>query len=230
MSHEIKERPILFSAPMVRANRAGLKNMTRRVVKPQPEWTFGCFYPRKGHKKAIKFKDEADFRANMPKLFCPYGKPGDRLWVRETLENDGDGDWKYAADASYLPMEYAVGWQDKQFPKRSIPSIHLPRWACRDVYPVVSVRVERLHDITEADAIAEGVEVVAIRDGKTYYRNYMANNDTSGPLVMPTIVAESAVDSYKSLWEKINGIESWWANPWLWVIGYDNPMWKGGAA
>jgi len=187
----VSNRPILFSAPMVRALLAGTKTQTRRVVKPQPvmrdgepEWPADAKRPR-----GRGFED------------CPYGAPGDRLWVRETWNTfEGWAGYFYAADnhsfgigadddPDHIP-EHAVRWR---------PSIHMPRAASRITLEITAVRVERLQDISEADAIAEGADPL---------------------LVPPDGGSAPHVEGYRTLWEYINGAGSWDLNPWVWVVEF----------
>jgi hypothetical protein len=134
---------------------------------------------------------------------CPHGKPRDRLWVRETWARpdrraDNLSPWIYAADYAARPL---LRWK---------PSIHMPRWASRITLEITDVRVERLQDISEADAIAEGVVRDFLEGDKaTLWRNYA----TSGTTICP-------VFSYQTLWESINGPGSWDANPWVWTINF----------
>jgi hypothetical protein len=201
----MKERPILFSGPMVRALLDGSKTQTRRVVKPRKDANFGCMLMPRELAGEINQGEYSN---------CPYGQPGDRLWVRESLFLSTETNrHHYSATGIALPgVDYeaepppAIG-----LPARSIPSIHMPRWASRITLEIVSVRVERLQDISEADAIAEGVtDTGAIILGR------MAE-DVTGP------IAEYAV-----LWESINGPGSWDANPWVWVVEFKRV--QGGAA
>ena len=193
----MKEHPILFSAPMVRAILEGRKTQTRRIIKPQPDRVIGGF-------PAVD-----DFGELQP-IRRPYGKPGDRLWVRET--------WVFTDyDFNHMPNEYAYRadyaetdsllWKWK-------PSIHMPRAASRILLEVVNVRVERLRDISEADAIAEGVEVT----GRNIYGNPIYK-DYSGESLRGDGWS-SAQRSFQSLWQSINGPESWEQNPWVWVVEF----------
>jgi hypothetical protein len=132
-----KERPILFSGPMVRAILDGRKTQTRRIVKGQPAlWlndsVMGQFISTDDHLISM----------------CPYGKPGDRLWVRETFAVCADSSIFYRSDGGPSPWD-GIKWK---------PSIHMPRAASRITLEIVSVRAELLHEITESDAIAEGCQ------------------------------------------------------------------------
>lgn len=227
----MRERPILFSAPMVRAILAGKKTQTRRVVKmckafadydKTPSDAYHAIVANDGSGAAFLVAGDhgyTDF------INCPYGKPGDRLWVRETwqqfdLEADTniprdrfgphnplkgcEGErsitWAacYRADGELDHLEYgAARWR---------PGIHMPRWASRITLEVTGVRVERLHDIDELGALAEGVEgrtVESVLDGKR-----------------GEYVIGSARDAFVELWREINGAESLDANPWVWVVEF----------
>ncbi|KFJ11051.1 hypothetical protein DR66_2018 [Delftia acidovorans] len=203
----MRERPILFSGPMVRALLAGTKTQTRRVVKPQPDSTHRGFpYWHVGGYRASWCRSAADGGPLEPSnpLLCPYGQPGDRLWVRETFghfernENFKPGcDVFYRADGDCLELE---PWR---------PSIHIPRWASRILLEITSVRIERLQDISDEDARAEGMECMA-GDPECGYRNYLDKTDQDWTL--------SPRESFQSLWESINGPTSWSANPWVWPL------------
>ncbi|KIF80798.1 hypothetical protein [Noviherbaspirillum autotrophicum] len=213
----MKERPILFSAPMVRAILDGTKTQTRRVVKPQPvlrrdlsvsdnelAWQLspGSFIICPNTRAPEDFEKRS-----------PYGQPGGRLWVRETFCPI------YPQDPTYnggepIEYDYAATYKhgDRLGDSLGIkkvwkPSIHMPRAACRIVLEVTGVRVERLQDISEADAIAEGIE----RSGECNWCDYLdyGYNDFT-----------NARYSYRTLWESINGAGSWNANPWVWVIEF----------
>jgi hypothetical protein len=169
---EVKERPILFSGPMVKAIIEGKKTQTRRVIKPQPEtaWTEWMITINLNGDNRYWVDGKPTMHLNMKKDYddkgeCPFGKPGDRLWVRET--------WKRASMATPDGIMYAADnllrWFDGtdpaaassavKFPRdgKWKPSIFMPRWASRITLEVVNVRVERLQEISEEDAIAEGV-------------------------------------------------------------------------
>lgn len=184
------DRPILFSAQMVRALLAGTKTQTRRAVKPRKDPDYGC--------QMAPGEIAGD---EHPERLCPYGRPGDRLWVRETWLTVNGDDTFYRADYLADPAgdrAHGVAWT---------PSIHMPRARSRITLEVTGVRVERLQDISEEDARAEGVE----RSGECNWRDYLdhPHNDFT-----------SARRSYRSLWDSINGPGSWDANPWVWVVEF----------
>jgi hypothetical protein len=182
----MKERPILFKGPMVRALLAGTKTQTRRVVKGIAlEWL-----------RPNGFTPE--FTAAPENGLCPYGQPGDRLWVRETWQRAGGntGYWYRATDSKADDGGSPVShWR---------PSIFMPRGASRITLEVTGVRVERLQDISRDDALAEGI--VSAGDGNGFQ------------LADTTHYSGNPIDSYFSLWEHINGPGSVEANPWVWVV------------
>lgn len=202
----MKYHPIIFSAPNVRAILAGTKTQTRRVAK----------------EKHRSFLNDllANFMsgewANRP---LPYGKPGDRLWVRETWAEPTSldpGPTFYRADYplcvprhfSNVPPADQIKWK---------PSIHMRRNQSRIDLEITGVRVERLQDISEKDAIAEGIEPTMPNPGHWNWRDYLVDGGQT-----------HAVLSYKTLWESINGTGSWDANPLVWVIAFRKL--EGGAA
>lgn len=208
------ERPILFSAPMVRALLDGRKTQTRRVVKPQPlslgtrplvsfnhgtpEWSFGL--------------DDQDARG-LKWWRCPYGAVGDVLWVREScwiygrwhadgLTRTGRKRWRFQPIGQRVLFENpghdriahlgrGPGWSYRN-------SIHMPRWASRITLRVTDIRVERLNDISAADAMAEGM---------TFPEGIAYGSDPK--------------DAFAGLWRSINGPESWAANPWVWAVSFE---------
>lgn len=203
----MRERPILFSGLMVRALLAGTKTQTRRVVKPQPDSTHSGFpYWNVGGYRASWCRSAEDGGPLEPEnpLLCHYGQPGDRLWVRETFGHfERNENFKlgcevlYRADGNCLELE---PWR---------PSIHMPRWASRTLLEITSVRIERLQDISDEDARAEGLECMA-GDPECGYRNYLDQTGQDWSL--------SPRESFQSLWESINGPASWSANPWVWPL------------
>jgi len=203
----MKHIPILFSTPMVQAILEGRKTQTRRVVKPQPE-TVNIETPipmteyldkLKGmEKKGLKTVISGTGGHTFPN--CPYGQPGDVLWVRETWQlfsPYGPEDYYFGYKAS--PGEIGIEASEKYdyaFPDIWKPSIHMPKEACRLLLRVKSVRVERLQEITRGDAMDEGCPFANMADGP------------------------NPKDWFNNLWQSINGPESWDANPWVWVVEF----------
>lgn len=184
----MKERPILFSGPMVRAIFDGTKTQTRRVVKPPKNVDPEHWMPEKfwdGQFNALHWPaDHAEHEI----LKCPYGQPGDRLWVRETF---AEIDCRLTYKADFNDGAHCVV-------KRWIPSIHMPRWASRITLEITDVRVERLQNISEQDAWAEGC--------------LGWDDDVTG--------GSSGYGEFSELWVSINGVESWNSNPWVWVVEF----------
>lgn len=164
------------------------------------------------------------------RIYCPYGEPGDRLWVKEThafysLNFEDTGKW-HPSDRD-LCCHYREGLpseMEQQIDKWR-PSIFMPRWASRITLEITSIRVERLQDISEADSNAEGIETVSAGNFGAW-KNYRFK--TSHPRRGTVLTDEEhrlvgyqcPVRSYRSLWEHINGLGSWAANPWVWVIEF----------
>lgn len=202
----MKERPILFSGAMVRAILDGRKTQTRRVVKNITDEKTGKF--------------NSDVLLNT----CPYGEPGDLLWVRQswlhgTAPRDNAGGMAGFPDGGYTlhPDEEkgAEGWGRVW---RNRLSIHMPRWACRIVLEVKKVRVERVNDISEEDAICEGA--VFHDFGLDRYFNKKPGWTMEPPHENPDRCLISAKYAFANYWFKINGAKSWAANPWVWVIEF----------
>ncbi|ENU1224635.1 morphogenetic protein [Enterobacter hormaechei] len=194
---KITERGMIFNGEMVRAILDGRKTQTRRVMKPQPD--------EDGLAKVIN----GPWVDTSERIYrCPFGVPGDRIWVRETFQGplfDFEQMEAYQEDSSkFKKPEFCVykadgkpapeffdaddnlhcGWR---------PSIHMPRWASRITLEITGVRVEQLNDISEEDARSEGISGSSARDVK---------------------------EAYAALWRSIYGSDSWRANPWVWVIEF----------
>jgi hypothetical protein len=191
-------RPILMSAPMIRALLEGRKTQTRRIAKHPSRYAQIEFLGGGG-------KDSPDW--NDPQCWgyadedgiyytltgkpgddicpCPFGRAGGLLWVREAHAVWDDG---VVYRASNPECDGITRW---------VPSIHMPRWASRLTLELTDVRVERLQDISEADAVKEG-----FAEGK------------------PVKYFETATDQFRRLWESINGEGSWHENPWVWVLAF----------
>jgi len=241
----MRELPILFQTEMVQSILAGRKDMTRRTrglkeINENPDqWViphrFHCEKERLTNTGKIAMRNiETD---TVLTLTCPYGKAGDVLWVREAFrkyfhvnehgytdfdkeiidyvadnpepinEVDGDGFAIYNKDGS-----------EKFIPNR--PSIHMPKEAARIWLKVVSVKAERAQDISEEDALREGIQFYVDDLGKRY-KDYTANAKGYGDPQHDYPTVATAKESFRSLWISINGKESWNVNPWVWVIEYE---------
>ena len=227
-----KEIPLLMSGPLVRATLAGLKTQTRRPIKRENK-------PDPGFEWAECLCREID-PSDTPCCTCEARFPGiasagDRLWVRETWMPDAprNGEWPDVefygcgmSPRSLIPECYRhpwhvlhratyegcelVGWK---------PSIHMPRWASRITLEVTAIRVERLQDISEADAKAEGA---SYHNGLGVGHSGWRHDDGA--------VHNDARSAYAQLWNSINGPGSWDANPWVWVVEFAlTTTSKGGA-
>lgn len=204
----MSDKPILFSAPMVRAILTGTKSQTRRIVKPQPEGvsTFEGDTLPYWHVGGFRTHHLAD-----NPLVCPYGEPGDRLWVKETHAVSRVGDVIYRADYRGIGNPSPCDlYHTSPAPAKWKPSIFMFRKHSRITLEITAVRIERLLDISEADAIAEGIETRLAGD-ITMYRDY------SGP---GEVFGANPVISYRSLWESINGPDSWAKSPFVWVVSF----------
>ena len=227
----MKERPILFSGAMVRAILEGRKTVTRRAVKghqipkespgetdPELRWTaIGQRHPRWGF--IVPGATEEQCAAALGIMgVCPYGKPGDRLWVRETWARVGTTDPGYLVYRATYPACLPPGLERVPADIRDAgyrwrPSIHMPRAACRILLEITAVRVERLQGISDEQAIAEGIERDAAHP--TLWKRGPLLGDQN--IVQVTAFPKLA---FRSIWESINGAESWAANPWVWVVEF----------
>lgn len=220
----VKERPILFSAPMVRAILAGAKTQTRRIAnKPVRHPDLGNLYAP----GALVLEREPQ---HVIARSCPYGQPSDRLWVKETWRTADalDALSPSAIADKCLGAGYSKPWAPLQWeadgqrngawsgfgpgngvvvgPGKTRVSIHMPRWASRITPEITGVRVERLQDISEADALAEGI---VFQPGGGYGLADTTHYHATDPR-----------QSYFSLWEAINGDGSVAANPWVWAVEF----------
>jgi hypothetical protein len=225
---------------MVRAVLDGRKTQTRRVMKPQPMPYAGGVHPNHIAKHPAPYIDaycsERKTDANprgMSDLWCwwteddrqgpvlgrcPYGKPGDRLWVRETWAKP-PCDCSTCSDRHWV--NYRATWNGEPYVERWRSPIHMPRWASRILLEVVRVRVERLQGISEEDAIAEGLAHVGYSKllGYPLY-SPDPNADPEQHYIKGSNTWDDATACYSDLWESINGKGSWDANPWVWVVEF----------
>lgn len=231
MEARIREKGLIFNSEMVRAILDGRKTQTRRPIKWKQtrcteigERDDGSYWP---------WSEDCENCCDYWHP-CPFGAVGDRIWVRETFQGplvseelleeyraypekfENPEYCEYSADGGPRP-EYCDlddnlrhGWR---------PSIHMPRWASRITLEITGVRVERLNDISETDAEAEGIDMEALFDAQDCYDCIADHNMTGRPTV---------TGKFKYLWESIYGEESWQANPWVWVITFQCV--EGGAA
>jgi hypothetical protein len=218
-------RPILFSAPMVRALLEGRKTQTRRLLKPprgfvpddDPDhWDVGFW-----NQKEVQFVCWPEDDAVMTRRAMPYAV-GDRLWVREILRQDGQGFPIYGADGASLLVRDSLTGEHMLAPdwwywKPLCPSIHMPRWASRLTLVVTDVRVQYLQDISEEDAEAEGCG--------GYGHDFDCN--MGAPITAPfhpdntcSCKGDSYPEVFRRLWESIHGPGSWDANPWVAAISF----------
>ncbi len=212
----MKERGILFSAPMVRSLLDGSKRQTRRICKPAATLT-----------EVVAVQDPSERGQRPPyytpgwfgdtdgevQFFSPYGQPGERLWVRETHRPIfGQTCGLIAVDYRADPREKWERLGDQiDAPTKWIPSIHMRREYSRILLEITGVRVERLQDISDADAVAEGIR--RIGEGFERWHPDPADTEYTGTTKDPVL-------GYRGLWEFINGAGSWDANPWVWVVTF----------
>ena len=226
----MKEAGIIFSAPMVRAIQDGRKTMTRRIVKPQPDKRVVAAEPVLGGPTWEYFnRPNRNGKHNggmyLGSVKCPYGTVGDFLWVREkwrfedfeTCDGHCSAAVGFSDGKSHISERLRGGPEvfDERMGWRS--PIHMPRWASRITLEITLVRVERLQDIREEDAIVEGVfpHIAPGQELKKFNGNHAA-------------LALAALAEFRNLWSKINGkSHPWESNPWVWVIGFKRV--EGGA-
>lgn len=213
-------RPMLFSTPMVQAILERRKTQTRRIMKHQPplgNYKFGINVTGTRCKENglfhwIGIDEEIEYKvtdSNQPYFKCPFNI-GDIIWVRETFyELTADvlkGKYFYKADLE--KMGWTFKWK---------PSLFMPKKACRLFLEITDIRIERLNEISESDAIEEGIKSVG-KDiefcGTFYLGSYFENYSKEGYSFL------KPVESFRTLWEKINGIGSWQTNPFVWVYDF----------
>jgi len=210
----MKERPILFSAPMVRALLNRSKTQTRRVVKLRN----GQYLP----------PSESADRPGWQQLLhsCPYGIPGDRLWVKETwgmellwgtsgegsisrgyeIRYRAGGECGFTYEGPDSEIDPFLRYYDTQKGNWR-PSIYMPHWASRILLEIVHIRVERLQNLSETDALAEGVDPELCDHARRSCEEIGCYGNT-------------AKAAYHGLWDQIHGQDSWATNPWVWVVQF----------
>lgn len=236
----MKEHPILFQTDMVQAILQGRKTMTRRLFNPQP---MDCGELHKQYTEASWKNEPANFVESITKGFwycqycgngvrlgdynpgikCPYGTVGDVLWVRETW-NERNGEYAYKASPDLFKKtnwfkEIRSAYKIANLPTpddvlKWKPSIFMPRVASRITLKITNIKVERVQDISEEDAIKEGVFNMIDKDGNyNVYWDYIKKSPIKGFL--------TAKESFRSLWISINGQESWDSNPFCWCVEFE---------
>ena len=209
VGEHMKEHPILFSGPMVQAILEGRKTQTRRVVKPQPIRKYAWYGCQDGMQFWTDDPQQGE-KGNPDSRKVPYGTQGDRLWVKETWATDSlYNNLRPSLLPKRLPAGYLFYRADNNGDYKWRPSIFMPRWISRIDLDILNVRVERLQEISKADARAEGMECSFhwSREEGEYkfdigsYDAYTAN--------------------YRRLWDKLNGKTfPWDSNPWVWVYEF----------
>ena len=201
----MREKPILFSTPMVQALLNNSKTQTRRVIKDKDiinSFDIGV------DGKPIAYIDQATGDSHKPQDICPY-KVGMTLWVRETWSKSINGEYVYRTNYGTT--------EDDSFPPSTFkwrPSIHMPREAARIFLKVTGARVERVQDITEEDAIAEGIESFAITDATLRPTRHKVYGNTC---------KDTAREAFAGLWDGIylEKMSGWYDNPWVWVVEFE---------
>jgi hypothetical protein len=187
----MNQRGIIFSKPMVLALLAGIKTQTRRKLKFQPA-------------------NETE----LPNLLaCPYGQPGDRLWVREAWRTLKEYDAMQPGALPHgTPLRYEADQHYNQFefePGKLRQGIFMPRWASRIELEITLVRLQLLQDTSQSDAVAEGARTVLDNTPEEDYLADEEDEDVLGP-----------IDLYRAVWESLHGARSWEKNPWIWVVEF----------
>lgn len=236
------ERPIIFSGPMVRAIIEGRKTQTRRVVRGMPAAPAADCHPSHVARHTTPYFDaycgarkspenprgmsgswcwwQVDDRQCLPTIRCPFGVPGDVLWVREKWQRGEDFEVSDAKHGRH-PERWRVyyGANDNGFSGRPWrPSIHMPRWASRIRLHVEAVRVQRVQEITEEEAIAEGMVYF---DGRNYEAGGWHPGDTRRGYW------PDAQSAFSSQWDIDNKRHPWASNPWVWVVEFEKEADRG---
>jgi hypothetical protein len=208
----MKFRPILFSTPMVQAIMGGNKTQTRRIM---GDGTSFGYRPKGWSNGGVRIMELSKAPKNqLQELidYCKYGQIGDVLWVKETFLIDMAG-YSYKANRTDELARY-FKWK---------PSIFMPKAAARIFLRITDIRVERLQDISEDDAIAEGIEEIHPAPFVIRYECYQcdAGGHKGAEGLCDDGLYREPIDSFRSLWQSINGNESWNLNPWVWVIEFE---------
>lgn len=209
----MKERPILFSGPMVQAILDGKKTQTRRPLRPQPTKTdFSPLSHFDGTVGAMFGDGEVQGGRQVEQYYCPFGKRGDRLWVRETWAPCSTFDPSEDTGAIHRAGPWRNGVEPSDVKWR--PSIHMPRWASRITLEITNIRIERLHEITMEDVLAEGFspeQLEVLMPDRTWQKcqTYL-----------------HPLDVMRDLWDTLNAKRGygWRTNPWVWVVEFQKAV------
>lgn len=237
----MKQHPILFNGEMVRAILDGRKTQTRRILKPQPRSApikhDGIWTDSNGFKP-----DENDWvgpvRNDVQSIKGVKYAVGDQLWLREAFQYiEGPAGIRQKGRVLYrADMTDTDGnrWSGDQSEVKWHPSIHMPRWASRITLEVTDVRVQRLQDISEGDAVAEGIEMVGLsglQGGGLLYKNYqrpptkwVGGHACDGYFDSSYYKSEGEINSFYTLWNSINGPDAWGENPWVAAYTFERVM------
>lgn len=234
----VRERPILLSSPMIRAILDGRKTQTRRAVSPRGWNPNRMTLSKVVHHSESRIGTQAYFGDDNWGAPCPFGSPGERLWVRETWaahpldESEPPARILFAADGANYDFDVVgnarrgprnldrVDETGEWVVERWRPSIHMPRWACRLTLEITSARVERLQDISDADIEAEGTSAWVEAGGVVYtpvagFDGAQLNDDGKTITVKPNRVC------FASLWDSVSPANlRWRSNPWVWVVSF----------
>jgi len=223
MGNIIKERPILFTGPMVRALMDGRKTQTRRAIKVQPpseRFRISTLLSTTGDRRnegrhfwgrysaignALQERTDGYFP-------CPYGEVGDRLWVRETFAYN----WGHVLPTPFIAYR-ADSTDDESRARRWKSGIFMSRAASRVLLEITALRVERLHDISPEDAIAEGIKICPNMNGRPGSTGYVWPDS---PYDKCKLCHSDPYTAYMKGWRLINGEESELSNPWVWVVEF----------
>lgn len=247
------ERPILFSAPMILAILAGAKTQTRRNVNPTGRivaMSWPPLHPERGLRVTVRTGPRSTHTGPIGDHLdaCPYGQPGDRLWVREEhfrfghwepvagakTRKGGRQKWMFVADSDETRFTATDGVEvrrGRHHRDPATPAWHkrlarfMPRCLSRITLEVTSVHVERLHDITKEDAIAEGAHAVdgplgAYGDGPRWSMDRPHPVEVLGRDEGWKRCLGTPQMAFANLWNRINGLDAWYSNPWVWVVSF----------
>lgn len=221
----MRERPILFSAPMVKAILEDRKTQTRRALNDRDLAWFNAAAALGECGRFLEGQPITPGDRKYHSMLCRYGEPGDRLWVRESFATLAPGSYEEEPprEASGQEVRYAANREDAALAKcndqRWRPSIHMPRWASRILLEIESIRVERLQEISQEDAISEGsLSIRSDEWDRMFFPRWKAEFEAARSAGMKPPLGPSPRETFQALWNSINA--SWDDNPWVWVVSF----------